>query len=239
MKEVAIIKKFSPCVLKRLGCSLALGLLVTFFLGCAHQGKEVAQVQVKEGFYARRIAILPFQRVLSDKKEETVVRCPVCGSLFRTDWPDHLSEKNVENIFLKYLQKYSRIEVIPADKASGIYNRISVESLKVNLEEIIQKIGHELTADGVVVGYVYRYTQRKGYAYSVEQPASVAFDIHLIRVGDGATIWKGTFDETQCSLLENVLQVTSFFKEGAKWLTAEELTQRGMEEIFKTFPVGP
>jgi hypothetical protein len=100
----------------------------------------------------------------------------------------------------------------------------------------LRKVGKELEADGVIMGYVYRYRERKGYPYSVEKPASVAFGIYLIRVSDGALVWKGIFDRTQGSLMENILQVSSFLKHGGKWLTAEELSEVGVDKILKTFP---
>jgi len=75
-----------------------------------------------------------------------------------------------------------------------------------------------------------------GYDYSVERPAAVAFEIHLIAVGDGRILWRGIFDKTQKSLMEDVFQASSFFKGGAKWLTARQLTKLGVDDIFKTFP---
>ncbi len=39
------------------------------------------------------------------------------------------------------------------------------------------------------------------------------------------------FDKTQQSLSENLLDAPAFFKHGAKWLTAEELTRGGAETM--------
>jgi hypothetical protein len=86
------------------------------------------------------------------------------------------------------------------------------------------------------MGYVYRYRERKGYSYSAEKPASVAFAIHLIRVNDGAIIWRGSFDKTQTSLMDYILQILSFYKNGGRCVTAKELTEEGMEEVLKKFP---
>ena len=91
-------------------------------------------------------------------------------------------------------------------------------------------------ADGIVVGYVYRFRERKGYPYSVKRPASVAFEIHLVRVKDGAIVWRGNFDKTQTSLMENLLQMSWFFREGGQWVTAEELAREGVERLLDTYP---
>jgi len=36
--------------------------------------------------------------------------------------------------------------------------------------------------------------------------------------------------------MEDVLQISSFFKGGGKWLTARQLAEQGMDDIFKKFP---
>jgi hypothetical protein len=87
-----------------------------------------------------------------------------------------------------------------------------------------------------VLGYLYRFRERKGESFAVEQPASVAFEIHLIRVEDGALVWRGAFDRTQGSLMEDLLQISSFYREKGRWVTAEELAAGGLKEVLKTFP---
>ncbi|MGB5219293.1 MAG: hypothetical protein WBN66_13470, partial [Smithella sp.] len=57
-----------------------------------------------------------------------------------------------------------------------------------------------------------------------------------VKAADGDIIWQGYFDKTQKSLMENILDISSFFKGGAKWVTARQLTEQGMDKIFKTFP---
>jgi hypothetical protein len=66
----------------------------------------------------------------------------------------------------------------------------------------------------------------------------VGFDVHLLRVRDGRKVWDGKFDETQQALSENLLKIGSFFRRKASWLTAEELSSVGMDEMLKRFP-GP
>jgi len=49
-------------------------------------------------------------------------------------------------------------------------------------------------------------------------------------------VWKGSYDRTQSTLMEDLLQIASFYREGGRWVTAEELTEEGVEEIIKSFP---
>jgi len=86
------------------------------------------------------------------------------------------------------------------------------------------------------VGHLYRFRERRGEAFAVEQPASVALEIHLLRVEDGVLVWRGAFDRTQSSLMEDILQIASFYREKARWVTANELAEEGVEKILETFP---
>jgi len=164
------------------------------------------------------------------------VRCPVCGLILRTERSPQNSERIVEEIFFERLTDTKAFTLIPPDRVGGIYERVTAGLFKADLLEILKKVGKELEADGIILGYVYRYRERKGYEYSVEKPASVAFEIHLIRVSDGAIIWRGIFDKTQTSLMEDMLQISSFFKERGRWVTAKELATEGMDEVLKGFP---
>lgn len=102
--------------------------------------------------------------------------------------------------------------------------------------EILTEVGREIGADGIVAGYLFYYVERKGFDYSAEKPASVAFCVHLIDVKSGVSVWKGVFDKTQSSLMENIFDILPFIKGGGKWLTAEELSREGIKEILKGFP---
>jgi hypothetical protein len=146
-------------------------------------------------------------------------------------------EKVLEAIFVEQLdKKRPKAPIIAGERVAGVYRRISSDSLTISLREVLREMGNELGAEGVVAGFLYRYRERKGVSYTVEQPASVAFEIHLLRVSDGALVWRGSFDKTQSSLMENMLQFASFFRGKGMWVTAEELTGEGVEQVLKTFP---
>ena len=181
-----------------------------------------------------RLAVIPFEAVVPQDTSSTV-RCPICSSVNSSGSIAKGAEKKVEEIFTDKLRDLKGVEIIPSEKAAGVYQRTSTDFLKQSLLQIMLRAGSELRADVIAVGYVYRYRERMGYDYSTEHPASVAFEIHLISVNDGSMLWRGIFDKTQKSLMEDVLQVSSFFKGGAKWLTARELTKLGVDEVFSTF----
>ncbi|PKN52101.1 MAG: hypothetical protein CVU55_08585 [Deltaproteobacteria bacterium HGW-Deltaproteobacteria-13] len=183
-----------------------------------------------------RIAVISFQPVAPEEDTGNTAFCPLCGIGSSGGKILKGSEKIVEEVFVNKLREIKEVELIPAEKVEGVYKRISSESLKEPSLKRLEKVGKELGADFVAVGYVYRYVERVGYKYSSERPASVVFEIHLMKTIDGSLVWRGFFDKTQKSLMEDVFQVSSFLKGGAKWLTARQLTEQGMSNIFETFP---
>ena len=49
-----------------------------------------------------------------------------------------------------------------------------------NLDENALKLGHDVSADGVLYGTVERYQERVGMDYSAASPASVAFSLKFV-----------------------------------------------------------
>jgi hypothetical protein len=184
----------------------------------------------------KRIAVVPFQAIRQEDADVGTVRCPLCGLMFKTERYAKGSETVVESIFLDRLKDEKAFALIPPERVGGVYEGVTGGLFKADLLDVLKKVGTELEADGIILAYVYRFRERKGFSLSVEKPASVAFEIHLIRVDDGAIVWKGIFDKTQASLMENLLQIASFIKEGGKWVTAKELAAEGMDDILKDFP---
>jgi len=216
------------------------GLLILCLLGsiigCHHRQDEGSAVPEGKTVFDR-IAVVPFQQILPEDLSQGVVRCPLCGRIFGAAKADGNPEAFIEERFLKYLKESKPTwNVIAGERVAGAYRQVSATSLKNPRRQILRDVGNELGAEGIVVGYLYRFRERIGESFSVEQPASVAFEIHLIRVEDGALVWRGAFDRTQGSLMENLLQISYFFREKGRWVTAEELAAEGVKEVLKSFP---
>ena len=101
---------------------------------------------------------------------------------------------------------------------------------------MIKSIGRELKCDMVLMAMINRYHQREGGEYAADNPASAAFTIELVRVDDGQVMWKGTFDETQESLLANLLSFGKAQSRGFKWVDVEELVRQGVHERLSACP---
>jgi len=230
------IQRASYGALNRLSHLFLIFVILILVSGC-HSARSISITQKEDGKAVfKRIAIVPFQRISTEDSDFKTVRCPLCGQLISAEKLPQGSEKDVEDVFVEKLTNQKIFVLIPPDRVGGIYDRVSAGFLKADPIEILKKVGNELEADGIVFCNVYRYRERKGYSYSVEKSASVAFEIHLIRVSDGVVVWKGIFDKTQISLMEDILQIVYFYKEQGRWLTAKELATEGIDEILKEFP---
>ncbi len=92
-------------------------------------------------------------------------------------------------------------------------------------------------SDAALVVNLYRYIEREGKTYGVEQPASVSFNYKLVEVKTGNTLCWGHFDETQKPLFDDLFSIFSKTKKrGVKWITAAELAKEGIQTKFNNCP---
>jgi hypothetical protein len=129
-------------------------------------------------------------------------------------------------------------EFISPAQVEGVYQSFLAKKIEPDPLPMIKAIGQALKADGVVWGNVFRYEERRGTAYGADRPASVALDLHLLRVNDGALVWKTQWAETQQALSENLFQLGEVARRGLRWMTAEQLARSGLKHMLKDFP-GP
>ncbi len=133
-------------------------------------------------------------------------------------------------------REIGQFAVIPPYQSDPVYQKVKSDNTNASVTQQLQMTGKALEVDAIVIGYVSCFRERVGYAYSAERPASVTFGIYMIQSSDGDLVWGRIYDKTQQSFSENVLQSSTFFSRGLKWVTAAELAEDGVEEILKTFP---
>lgn len=236
-REIAAIDKrpsrgAAPAVIVLMICFFAL-----FAAGCASMSGVKTDAGRWEGsIELKNIAVAPFKKISSPDPSQRFMRCPLSGAFLRTGDIQGDAPGIVADILVGELKAQRKYVLITPDRVEGIYRRISAISFQDSVREKLRKTGEELEVDAILAGYVFCYTERKGYPYAVEQPASAVFCVHLLRVRDGVTLWKGAFDKTQSSLMENLFEAGSFFRGGGKWVTVQELSREGMESLLKTFP---
>lgn len=214
---------------------LALGLgLAVMFLATACETPRQGGDSLARQWQPKKIAVLPFQKVLRDRPG--VVRSPLTGATFN---PGVVSEG--ANLFLDEslnynLPKATNLDIVPVLDAGRVFDRLRRQDIGLPLLRAVVMSGEQVGADGVLIGFVYRFSPREGTNFAVEHAASAAFDLALVRVKDGAVVWKNSFDETQVSLSENILGAGMYAERGVQWLTVEDFADYGLQGLLKRFP---
>ena len=154
--------------------------------------------------------------------------------------PDPDLENNIKPEDLMDLDKFildglikKNYRPIPPGQMKGMRAAILLEDNQINPASYFKMIGVTQERGAILIGNIYRYRERmtKG-----DPPASVGLTLRLIRVEDGKVLWRGRYDETQKSILENFINISRIFKKGFRWASAKELAQNGIAQLMDSFP---
>lgn len=185
-----------------------------------------------------RVLVLPFVDMTAVYGESTQVRCPVSGQVFMTGPVAAGAVGVLTDALTDALTRRRDLAVIPPGQGVGVMSKLLAgDSSGLSERGRWVEAARRLGADAVLVGHLYRFAERRGADYSVQQPASVAFDLHLLATND-RLLWSRAVDETQQALSENLLAVGTFLKRGGRWVTVNELAAGGLDRILASLPLG-
>ena len=208
-------------------------LLVSFFvLGVIFAWGAPLRAETKFS-----LAVLPFfvEKIEDPSRGAT---CPICKGLYRRGEISSGSRNVLTRLLQEKMEAMETFKLLPSEKVEEALSKSDQMQFDLNPMRSSIQLGKELDVDFIFIGFLFRFEQRVGSSIGVDKPASVGFDVHLVRLKDGKIVWTGKFDETQRPLSENLLKMGSFVRRKASWLTAEELSSVGMDEMLKRFP-GP
>lgn len=165
------------------------------------------------------------------------VRGPVSGEFFVTDAVAPVAVKFISAAQWKRLRQMALVELVepkPAaiDTKTGL---VPVQGTRSERIAAIQAAGRQVGADGVLCTYVYAFRKRVGTDFGVEAPAMVSFESVLVSVASGRVVWQESFSETQQTLNENLLRIGKFLRRKGRWVTAEEMAGRAVDDMMKKF----
>ncbi len=181
------------------------------------------------------LAILPFliERI-NDPSRGAV--CPVCQGVYKRGNILYGSQRILTQLLQQKMDALETFKILPLEKVEDVFSQADKGQFELRPLRSAIQLGKELDVDFIFIGYLFRFEERVGSRIGVDKPASVGFDVHLLRVRDGKRVWDGKFDETQQALSENLLKIGSFVRRGGAWLKAEELSSVGMDEMLKRLP---
>jgi hypothetical protein len=184
------------------------------------------------------VVVIGFRAAMTERDAPKAVRNHVTGaSLSVAPVSAEAVSKMTARLF-RGIRKVRGLEIISPGQARGVYSSLISSDVKSTESEMLQQIGRAFSADAVLVGYLYRWNERVGSDLAADRPASVAFDLSLIRPEDGVILWRGKFDKTQRSLSENLLEWDTFVRGQGRWMTAEKLAELGLEDLLSRMPIG-
>ena len=183
-----------------------------------------------------QLAILPFVVEQSNDPARGTILCPICKRVFQSGSVVPGSDNYLTRVLHQKMEALEEFRIVSLQKMEEVFPSSGRRRFEEKPIATAVQIGKELDAGFILVGFLFRFEERVGSSIGVEKPASVGFDLHLFRIRDGAEVWKGGIDETQRPLSENLFQLGSFLRRKASWLTAEELSSVGMEELLKRLP---
>jgi hypothetical protein len=182
-----------------------------------------------------RVAVVPFQSESAPGRD--YLRCRVCGAILKSGPIEGDPTPLLTEMIWHLLQGRGKgYEFISPGQVEGVYNTLLAKGFERNTGLLMQSLGKQLKADYVLWGAVMHYQERQGTPFAAQRPAAATLDIHLLKVQDGTLVWKAHWSETQKSLTENLFEMEAFLKRKGRWVTVEELSHQGLEEMLKTFP---
>jgi len=201
------------------------------FCLCLCPGCTKAALRVERPI--RSAAVIPFLVKAHGRDGKGLVEDPVSGRFFVAGEIAPNAQRELTDLLYQKMAAFPRLQLVSRKEIEratkpGDFARDSVASAL--------KVGEAFGVEGVVLGWAFRYEERRGSAIAVERPASVSLAIHLVGVKEGRILWSGPFQETQQALSENLLRLGAFLRGRGTWLTAKNLASVGMDEVLVSFP---
>jgi len=214
--------------------SLAAAIVLVVFAGIL-PGKTLAQAPP-----ITQLAVMPFLTAGSSaqqSKELTqTLDCELSGLCTLPGATLTHAEQTVTRQMHEALTERVPDQLLPQQEVTDAFLSL-IKRPEETPRDLARRFGQEIKADYVLIGILWHFDQRVGESLSAERPASVAFTTYMVKVADGSLVWEDRFDKTQSALSDNLLNAVLFFKTGVKWLSAEELSNVGVEQVLKSFPV--
>ncbi len=206
-------------------------LLAVFLAGCSllNGGREETRPLPE----LKRIAVLPMDRASARAGGTARPTCNISDAVIDTNIiPPEPAEKLTQQLFDRF-RGDPRFLLVPEGKCMGFLNNFIATDISQSQLSLIRAFGKQLQVDAVLYGKLYKYKERVGKTYSAQRPASIGFDLNLIRTRDGALLWRYNFDKTQQALTDNLFDIGLYRSKGMRWLTADELASYGLEKALE------
>jgi hypothetical protein len=186
----------------------------------------------------QKVAVIGFHSALSEGARPGWFRDPISNVFIQSEPVPQEAIQGMTRALFEEIVDRSRYQFVSPDQAGGVYSSLLRSDRTAGREThlVFVKTGEAFAADAVLVGYVFRWVEREGTDFGVSRPASVSFNLYLVRPSDGSVLWKSAFEKTQRALSEDLFDVRTFLKSRGRWLSAEDLALVGLEVMLDEMP---
>ena len=134
------------------------------------------------------LAIFPF---LTEEVEDPArgAICPVCKAVYLRGVISPGARTALTRLLYQKAEALGMFQVLPIEKVEEALSPSLKRELTEKPSATAVRLGRELKAGFVLVGFLFRFDERVGSSLGVEKPASVGFDLHLLRIRDGKRVW--------------------------------------------------
>jgi len=216
---------------------LSVCIFLTFWGSSAAFAGEEASQQQDVNAKRRTVLLLTFKDLTAVYGAFGNIRSPINGRVFLSGPVEKKAPRFMDARLYTYLREKDTFILIAADEVDDMLTTLANRHPQPPSERSLWvEVGRAEGADAVLGGFIYRFKDRTGRDYGVQEAASVAFDLHLIRVADGRVQWSGRFDETQQPLSSNLYNIKKFINRGGKWVTSREMASGGLKSLLNDLP---
>jgi hypothetical protein len=133
-----------------------------------------------------------------------------------------------------FLGSGAQVQWIPQSEINAARDRLAVS---LNLHGSWQAaIGKELSADAVIMGFIYCYRDRSGTAYASARPAAVGFCLHLVDPATGEVLWTMRYRDEQRPLSDDLIALPEFIKRKGRWIRVEQMAEEAATRAASELP---
>ncbi|MBA3028962.1 MAG: hypothetical protein FP816_09155 [Desulfobacteraceae bacterium] len=229
------MKTFKPPIGILYGSALC--MILFFMQACSTTPERAVSREQNPRIATDTMLVLPFQNMTEIYGEGEHVKSPLSNRFYlagkiEADGEDYLNGK-----LRDLLEKRKDFRVIsPEDQGDALIKESSGHfENSVSIQQLVEMAG-KAGADCVLVGYVYKYSDRVGNTMSVSSAASVAFELFLISTKNNSVIWSACFSETQKSLSEDLTKINKVIQRGVKWITVQEMAGAALTQLIGEIP---
>jgi hypothetical protein len=219
-------------------------LCIPFLWGCHKDTKPTAYESTHQSHLQeeiKKVVVMGFRAAMTEGPGPNLVENPITGTSFLAEPVPENAVKQMNKILFGKLLEGKQWTLVPPGQAKGVLASLidGDKKMEKTPREMLQSVGKSFEANAVLTGRIYRWQKRVGSDFAVDRPASVSFDLILLRPVNGAIMWRGHFDKTQQSLFADLFDFDTYVKSAGRWLTAEKLAEIGLEKLMIEMPGTP